>query len=235
MLHAIHYFMGSLVTFTPSSADAVYSLSPHFNIPPEPYLSSRLLNRQLKFVMHRLHRELTREVLESLEKSMRSRTKDAWGPSFAAILVLSLCIEGLQTAADTFVVCDMLKEGDKSKYRRAQSRKACEEVEDVPYERCTRLFHEIFRSRKEGNGRAKEGAFNPLSEVREGVEKGLDESTERMVRSVYGWVDESSKFDFVAFETETDEFDRGCFVRTLSKTGTAEPCRGAEGYQDQQY
>jgi hypothetical protein len=197
MLHAIHYFMGSLVTFTSDSAAvvyaAVYECSPHFNVPPEPYLSSRLLNRQLKFVMHRLHRDITGEVLEGLEKSMRSRTKDASGHCFAAILVLCLCIEALQIAADRFVVCDKIKEGDKSKYRRAQSRKACEEVEDCVYERCTKLFHGIFRSRKERKDGAREGGFNPLRLVREGVETGLDEPTERMVRSVYGWVNESRK------------------------------------------
>lgn len=195
MLHAIHYFMGSLVTFTADSAADVYARSPNYKVvPPEPYLSSRLLNRQLKFVMHRLHREITREVLEGLEKSMRSRTKDAWGPSFAAILVLSLCIEGLQTAADTFVVCDKIKEGEKSGYRREQSRKACKEIEDYPYERCTRLFHEIFKTWKEGNGGAREGGFNPLRAVERGVETGLDEPTDVMVRSVYGWVVENRKF-----------------------------------------
>lgn len=132
MLHAIHYFMGSLVTFTPDSAEKVYAKSPNYNVPPEPFLSSRLLNRQLKCVMHRLHIELTREVLEGLEKSLRSRTRDAWGPSFAAILVLSLCIEGLQTAVDTFVVCDLIKEEQASKLRREMSAEACREVEEYP-------------------------------------------------------------------------------------------------------
>jgi hypothetical protein len=118
--------MGSLVTFTSDSATNAYERVPQYGIPPEPYLSSRLLNRQLKFVMHRLHRDITRELLEGLEKSMRSCTKNAWGPSFCAILVLCLCIEGLQTAADTFVICDKITEGDKSDYRREQSQAACE-------------------------------------------------------------------------------------------------------------
>jgi hypothetical protein len=193
MLHAIHYFMGSLVTFTPDSAANVYEGSPHYNIPPEPYLSSRLLNRQLKFVMHRIHREITRKVLEGLEKSMRSRTKDAWGPSFAAILVLCLCIEGLQTAADTFVVCDRIKEGNKSGYRREQSRAACEHVEEHPYEKCSRLFHEIFQTRKEGNGGAREGGINPLRALEGGLPTGMDSATDAMVRSIFGWVNDARK------------------------------------------
>ena len=185
MLHAIHYFMGSLVTFTSDSAEKVYAKSPNYNVPPEPFLSSRLLNRQLKCVMHRLHIELTREVLEGLEKSLRSRTRDAWGPSFAAILVLSLCIEGLQTAADTFVVCDLIKEGQASKLQREMSAEACNEVEEYPFEKCVRLFHEIYKSGRVGNAGGRERGFNPLRAPGDDREMGLDLPTELMARSMY--------------------------------------------------
>ncbi|KAG0645366.1 hypothetical protein D0Z07_8857 [Hyphodiscus hymeniophilus] len=194
MLHAIQHFMSSLVTFTPNSAAYVYQRSTDFNVPPEPYLSSRLLNRQLKFVMHRLHREIVCEVLEGLEKSMRSRTKDAWGPSFAAILVLCLSIEGLQTAADTFVVCDKIekiREGLTSVYRREQSRAACENVEGYPYEKCTKLFHDIFKTRKEGNGGSRDGGLNPFRSVQCRLDTELDPLTDIMVRSIYGWACDS--------------------------------------------
>ena len=193
MLHAIHYFMGSIVTFTPDSAARVSDHSQHYIVLPEPFRSSRLLNRQLKFVMHRLHREVTREVLEEFEKYVRSRTKDTWGPLFATILVLCLCIEGLQTAADTFVICDQIKEGNKSGFKREQSRTACEDVESFPFEKCTRLFHDVFRTKKEGNGRAREGGFNPFRALEAGVEIGLDPAADGMVRSIYGLVSEYSK------------------------------------------
>ena len=124
---------------------------------------------------------------------MRSRTKDAWGPSFAALLVLCLCIEGLQTAADTFVVCDKIKEGDKSEYRREQSQAACWDIEEYPYERCTRLFHEIFKTRKEWNGGAREGGFNPFRAMEGALDTGLDKPADVMVRSMYGWLNESRK------------------------------------------
>jgi hypothetical protein len=57
-------------------------------------------------------------------------------------------------------------------------------VEEYPYQRCTRLFPNIFRTRKESNGGAREGGFNPLRAVQSGSEMGLDLNTELMVRSI---------------------------------------------------
>jgi hypothetical protein len=199
MLHAIHYYMGSLITFSPDCAANIYANCDNLDVPQEPYLSSRLLNRQLKYVMHRIHKDITREVLESLEKSMRSRTKDTWGPNFCSILVLCLCIEGLQTAADTFVVCDIKKEGAASEFKREQSWQACEAVEDYPFQKCTSLFHEIYRSSKVGNGGAREGGFNPLRAMEVGAETGLDSdaATEWMVREIYTMVYNCRKLIFL--------------------------------------
>ena len=188
MLHAIHYFMSHSLTFTEESASKVYQNVQPFGAPQEAYLSSRLLSRQVKYAMHKLHREITVEVLEGLEKSMRSRTRDSWGPSFCAILVLCLCIEGLQIAADTFIVYDWEKceeEGIESQYRRSQSAEACQALEDYPFQQCTRLFHDIYRSHKEGNGGERKEGFNPLRALHEeGVTKGLDQATDRMARSI---------------------------------------------------
>jgi hypothetical protein len=187
-LHAIHYFMGSLVTFTDKSSREIYKkLAPKAT--PQAYLSSRLLNRQIKYVMHKLHREITLKVLEDLERSLRSRTKDSWGPSFCTILILCLCIEGLQTAADTIVVCEMAEKGDAACYNRNQSFNACEELDEYPFRQCKKLFHDIYRSNKDGSsGGRGEKAFNPLKMAAEEGKMGLDLTTEGMVRSIYGVV-----------------------------------------------
>ena len=187
-LHAIHYFMGCLVTFTEKSARELYRrLAPEAT--REPYLSSRLLNRQIKYVMHKLHREITLKVLEDLERSLRSRTKDSWGPSFCTILILCLCIEGLQTAADVIVVCDMAEKGEAATYNRNQSFNACEELDEYPFRQCKKLFHDIYRSHKDGSsGGRGDKAFNPLKMAAEEDKMGLDLTTEGMVRSIYGVV-----------------------------------------------
>ncbi|KUJ15459.1 uncharacterized protein LY89DRAFT_783598 [Mollisia scopiformis] len=190
-MHAIHYFMSTLITFSEESAEKVSRSIRNYDALLEPYLSSRLLNRQIKYVMHKLHRELTIEVLEGLERSLRARTKDSWGPSFCTILILCLCIEDLQIAADTMVVCDMLKKGNESQYTRDQSYQVCLALDEYPFSQCKRLFHDIYKSHKEANGGAREGGFNPLRSVHEKTSTGLDATTDAMVKSVYGVVEES--------------------------------------------
>lgn len=162
---------------------------------PQAYLSSRLLNRQIKYVMHKLHQEITLKVLEDLERSLRSRTKDSWGTSFCTILILCLCIEGLQTAADVMVVCNIQEKGGEASYNRNQSFNACEELEEYPFRQCKKLFHDIYRSHKDGSsGGRGEKAFNPLKMAAEEGRTGLDLTTEGMVRSIYGVVCSSCEF-----------------------------------------
>ena len=121
---------------------------------------------------------------------MRSRTKDFWGPSFCAILLLCLCIEGLQTAADIFVVCDAEKsrrDGIASRHNRGESFMACQALDEFPFEKTKKLFHDIYRSHKESNGGAREGGFNPFRSFQAGVDTGLDRGTLEMVKSI-NWI-----------------------------------------------
>jgi hypothetical protein len=196
MLHAIHHFMGSLLTLTTESAMKVYKRVKPIGAPPGEYLSSRLLNRQIKYVMHLLHREIYRSVLEGLEKSLKSRSKESWGPSFCALLVLCLCIEELQTAADTFIICDIQKDGEASAYNRNQSFEACLALEERPFQQCTRLFHDIYRSRREASvgGSSRDGGFNPLRVLAcDGKSVNLDKPTDEMAKSIYGMIYNSCK------------------------------------------
>jgi hypothetical protein len=192
-LHAMHYFMSTLLTFTPASVESIYrrlGLQPNR---AEMFHSSRLLNRQVKQIMHKLHRETTAVVLESLEKSLRGRKQGYWGPSFCAILVLCLCMENLETAADTLVVCYMQKTKDREGFVRAQSLDACQLLEDLPFAQCNRLLHEIYRSHKEDHGGAREGGFNPLRALYNNKETGLDVKENDMIIEVYGVVFENCK------------------------------------------
>lgn len=185
MLHTCQHFMSSIVSFSSGSALHIQQYMQPFE-EAEPFLSSRLLNRQLKYVMHKLHREITRDVLEGLEKLMRQRTKDSWGPSLCTILIISLCIEKLQTAADTFITCDIRKsasEGVRSEFVRNQSIAACEELDRLPFHQCMSLFHDIYRSHKD-SGAARESGLNPFRSLRLGEHVELEDNTMEVVRSI---------------------------------------------------
>jgi hypothetical protein len=199
MLHAIHHFMGTLLTLSPKSARKVYQHVEPIGAPKGRDLSSRLLNRQIKYVMRQLKHEICTYVLEGLEKSLKSRARDSWSTSFCTLLVLCLCIEELQIASDSFVVCDMEKEareGKKSVFNRAQSLKACSELDENPFQQCTRLFHDVYRSHREGIvGRSgRECGFNPLRVLAgEGTRVELDRATDVMTNSIYDLIRKSRK------------------------------------------
>jgi hypothetical protein len=180
-----------------SAAEVLRNVEPFEDLEapmPTAFLSSRLLSRQVKYVMNKIHRDLTETVLEGLERSMRSRTKDSWGTSFCTILILCLCMEGLQVAADSFVVCDMLCKGPESQYRRDESYEACQHLENYPFYQCKRLFHEIYKSHREGNGAGREAGFNPLKAMGNGIKTGLDTATDAMLRNMYSMCWESCKY-----------------------------------------
>ena len=197
MLHGIHHFMSSMLTLTEESKSAVYEKVERFGAPPGEFLTSRLLSRQIKYVMHLLHREVYQIVLEALEKSLKSNTKkDSWGTSFCTLLLLCLCIEELQTAADTFVVSDIRKDGISSAHTRSESSEACTALEEYPFQQCTRLFHDVYRSRREvkvGGGGSRDG-LNPFRDLA-GRKKSLimNEATDEMVMEVYNMICNSRK------------------------------------------
>ncbi|KAH8650830.1 hypothetical protein BGZ60DRAFT_189841 [Tricladium varicosporioides] len=193
MLHAIHYFMKSFLTFSDESARNVYQALQEYGAPQDPYLSSRLLNRQIKYAMHLLSRDITHEVLVGLERAMRTKEKDSWGRSFCAFLVLCLSMEDLEIAADTFVVCDMQKEGANSVYSREQSLEACRNLDNNPFEHCKKLFHDIYRTHRKSQRVDREGGFNPLQNLADGDKgSGLeDPATDAMARAIFKMVCES--------------------------------------------
>lgn len=184
MLHAIRYYMKTLVTLSEQSAHDVYTSMPNLASYYNPYPCSRLLSRQIKYAMDRLGREITSKVLKSLELTMRSRSEESWGLSFCALLILCLCMEELEIAADIFVVADMDQEGANSAYDRRQSLAACQALEDNPFLQFKRLFHDIYRSHRKSR-RAGQG-FNPLQKLaKKGGTAGSDQPMDRMVKSIY--------------------------------------------------
>jgi hypothetical protein len=189
MLHAIHYFMGRLITFSESSVVKVQQQVQRIGGPQGRYITSRLLNRQIKFIMYRLQRDLTGKVLNGIENAMKSRRQDLWGPSFCATMVLCLCIEKLQSAADTFVVCDMYLKDNEPEYSRSQSAKACLALDEYPFQACTELFHFAYRSNSGASGCRGEQGFNPLRVLAgSSAGTGLDAPTEAMARSIYNLI-----------------------------------------------
>ena len=166
----------------------------------EPHISSRLLNRQIKYAMLQVQVEETMAVLDELEKSLKTKTIDTWASTFCTILILCLCMENLQTAADTFIIASIEKDGERSKYRREQGLEACQALEQFPYENCVRFFHEVYRSHKEAR------AFNPLQEDLGSEQLGWNRPKREMVEGIRRLMDKQSKFRVLGLPSSTQDF-----------------------------
>ena len=160
-LNALYYSMASLVTFTPGSIQAVSHLPvTRFGNSEAFYITSRLLNRQVKVAFYHLLKAAQKDVLKDFERELRTRSRTAWPTAFCIALLLCMCVEDIQIAADYYVT---YKE-DGETCDRKDSHKICNELETLPYGRCTSMFHEVFATFKSPNGHGGEGSFNPFKQ-----------------------------------------------------------------------
>lgn len=188
MIHAMHYCMSRILTFTKESADiAISSIRLPTKVPYTKSMTSKVLNAQIKCVMNTLLRDITREVLEGLEKELRTRTKASWATCFCVILILCICIEAVQVDTDCYIVQNIVN--GKARANRAMTRGAvieiCRSLDDLPFKHCTDLFHGIYRTRKPKTGHRNERGFNP---IRDGVDldekEGLNGATVQLVDDI---------------------------------------------------
>lgn len=134
------------------------------NRPHEPYgihTCPRWLNKQLKFLLSDLHKDLLRETLESTHKSLHDmsnkKCKGSWAQLFMSLMTLSVVLESLQVA----VRCK--EETDKSEgvvdINDLSADLALENI-DERLDWLTKLFRQKYTM----NGK-KEKGFNPISKV----------------------------------------------------------------------
>jgi hypothetical protein len=160
MLHAMHYFMSRIITFTKASAEKVVGrLRRPQELPFAQALTSTLLNSQIRQAMQRLLREMTRFVLEGLEKAISlPKTKANWADTFCVVLVLCICLEAVQVASDSYAMA-ALRDDPKCGLSRAA---ICQELDVEPFKRLTDLFHMAYKTRKAAANKKSKKGFNPI-------------------------------------------------------------------------
>jgi hypothetical protein len=204
-LHAMHYFMARILTFTKDSASMVKRVSRNdlgLHLPSD-VISSRLLNRQIKYAMHILHRRQTKTVLQEFERHLKKREQAGWPISFGVVLILCLCMEDIQIAANNFVFSDT----EISPGLRSESYKACWQLEDKPYRQCTQLFHDMYRSYKQPNGHASEGGFNPIAQ--DGCQNSnWSQATQDMVYDIRQIIADSSRYTILMSHNNADHIQK---------------------------
>ncbi|KAI4098724.1 MAG: hypothetical protein LQ339_006329 [Xanthoria mediterranea] len=151
------FFMNHSLTLVEDTKDSVYLKLK--NKPKNPYghhTCARLLNKQIKFLLSDLHRQVMKEVLNRLQDTLRvSKRKDLWAPLFSAIVILAMTTGALQVT----VRCK--EETDKQEGTIEQDdRKANKEIAEMDerFDLLKNLFHQAFRT-------LLPGGLNPLRDL----------------------------------------------------------------------
>lgn len=159
MLHAMHYFMSRIITFTKESAErAIEGLQKPHTLKFAQTISSTLLNLQIKQAMKGLLSEMTTAVLEELETAMsKSNTKAAsWADIFCVTLILCMCIEAVQVASDSYATAALRKDPNCGLDRLG----ICRALDEKPFKILTELFHMAYKTRRVNRKRPL--GFNPI-------------------------------------------------------------------------
>ncbi|KAF4632185.1 hypothetical protein G7Y89_g5942 [Cudoniella acicularis] len=186
MLYAARYFLATTIGYTSESAIQVLKTvrkpsQREWNINP----ISHLLNRQIKSVMHLLLRELTRDVLEDLEKELRTRSKTVWGVCFSVVLILCLCMEDVQIGVSGAVMHKKLHGPEDEVPSTASVIDTCRKLDELPFGHIMALFHGVYRSQKRPSSTKKDHIYNP---IRDGPlvdpNESLDQDSADLVYSI---------------------------------------------------
>lgn len=183
MLYATYIFIATTLTITESSKKF---LSDHLRKPArssyDSNLASRLLNRQIKSAMHGLRQQLMREVLEELEKELKTRSKAVWVPCFCIALIICMCVEEGQIAMDAFAMHTRVLGAEQDAPSSQATIESCRKLDDLLFSHLLQLFHGVYRThqstKQHGNGRI----YNPIRDGPEiDVNGSLDQESADLV------------------------------------------------------
>ncbi|TDZ61610.1 hypothetical protein CTRI78_v004228 [Colletotrichum trifolii] len=159
-IYSAHFIMTRHLCITRSS---VMSLQDSGLVPAEgPWVTPRVLNRQIKAVIDDLLARDMSLLFESFSKSLKPKSRREWAPCLAAFLVLCLFMEAVETAADTFVVAlkeISLRTHTAPEYKRQDALNINKEMENLPFKQFAYQFHQVYQTHSRDSSMK---PFNPL-------------------------------------------------------------------------
>ena len=194
MIYAMHCFMGRNITLTKQSLERVlHQLRKPSLLAYQTNLISRLLNSQVKSAMHGLMREFTWDVLEKLERELKTRKKSVWATSFCVISILCISIEEAQNAIDRFGMYTKFLGTNVSSSSHGDCIQACRKLDDHLFAHLEELFHGVFGTKKALSVGRKGYAFNP---IRTGLTdfSDLDQSSLNLINDVRRVISDKGRY-----------------------------------------
>ncbi|KAL7626173.1 hypothetical protein AAE478_002943 [Parahypoxylon ruwenzoriense] len=182
-IYVTHYVLTRQLCLTQGT---ILSLQ-HTSMVPQnnPWLTTRVLNRQVKAVLDELLLRDMQTLFEAFAKSLKPKLRREWAPCLAAFLALCLFMETVETAADTFVISQneiafrnnrsrhaaaaakqsssspSPSSASTSTYRRDSALALVRDIDNLPFKQFAYQFHQIYQTHTRDTG-AK--AFNPLAD-----------------------------------------------------------------------
>ena len=181
-IYALHYVLTRHLCLTHASMAELQSTK---LVPRNmPWVTPRLLNRQIKALLDEQLLKETTSLFETFAKSLKPKSRKEWAPCLVAFLVLCLFMEAVETAADTFVVSQNevdLRSRSVPAYRRAFALAICKEIENLPFKQFAYQFHNIYQTHTRD---ASTKAFNPLLDANVAAQGELDSASRELVSSL---------------------------------------------------
>jgi hypothetical protein len=159
-VYAMHYAMTRHLSFT---RQTVVSLSSTGLVPQNvEFVTSRMLNRQVKMLLDEVAQKEVLQLFGSLGKALKEKSKREWAPCLASFLLLCLFMESVETAADSYVVAEneiCIRRQAAPAYKRSAALDSNEELENLPFRQFAYQFHQVFQTHTKD---ATTKPFNPL-------------------------------------------------------------------------
>lgn len=178
-IYAMHYVMTHHLTMTKESIMALASSK--LVAQDAPWLTPRVLNRQIKAVIDEMLMREMQQLFESFSKSLKPKSRKQWAPCLAAFLVLCLFMEAVETTAENFVMSEneiALRDNQAAPYKRAFALDITREVENLPFKQFAYQFHQIYQTHSKD---VSTKSFNPIDDDASFEQAELDQYSMEMV------------------------------------------------------
>ncbi|KAK1674463.1 hypothetical protein BDP55DRAFT_553952 [Colletotrichum godetiae] len=146
-IYGAHFVMTRHLCITRQS---VVGLQDSGLVPQEvPWVTPRVVNRQIKAVIDELLMRDMQHLFESFSKLLKPKSKQEWAPCMASFLVLCLFMESVETSADNFVVAlneISMRNHTPPEYKRQDALNINKAVENMPFKQFAYQFHQIYQT-----------------------------------------------------------------------------------------
>ncbi|KXJ94279.1 hypothetical protein Micbo1qcDRAFT_193487 [Microdochium bolleyi] len=186
-IHVMHYVLTRQLCMTNKT---IVDLQ-HTSMVPQnnPYLTARVLNRQVKAMLDEMLLKEMQALFDSFSKTLKPKSRKGWAPCMASFLVLCLFMETVETAADSFVVSQNeidMRNRSKPKYKRQFALDLCKEIDNMPFKQFAYQFHQIYQTHTKDVATK---PFNPLLDDSFAEQDEIDAPTIEMVTELRKFIE----------------------------------------------